>query len=122
MIDYIESSEFRKDFKRLSRKFSSLNEDLIIAKKACLELYHLRGIDNQSVFKIQHIKSDIQVFKLKKFACKSLKGSGSRSGIRIIYAWFPSNNEIHFIEIYYKGDKENEDKARIHEYLKKLNV
>jgi hypothetical protein len=53
----------------------------------------------------------------KKFACKSLKGKGAKSGIRIIYAYFEQEDTIEFIEIYFKGDKENEDKERIKKYF-----
>jgi hypothetical protein len=35
------------------------------------------------------------------------------SGIRIIYAYYENEDVIEFIEIYFKGDKENEDKNRI---------
>jgi hypothetical protein len=42
-----------------------------------------------------------------------LKGSGSQSGIRVIYAYFEEEDCIELIEIYYKGDKENEGRERI---------
>lgn len=45
-----------------------------------------------------------QNLKVKKFACKSLKGKGGHSGIRFTYAYFPFEDKIEFIEIYYKGD------------------
>ncbi len=38
------------------------------------------------------------------------------SGIRIIYAYYESEDVIEFIEIYFKGDKANEDKKRIIKY------
>jgi hypothetical protein len=50
---------------------------------------------------------------VKKFACKSLKGKGVQSGIRIIYSYFEKDDRIEFVEIYYKGDKENDDRERI---------
>ena len=40
-------------------------------------------------------------------------GKGAQTGIRVIYAYFEENDRIEFIEIYYKGDKENEDRERI---------
>ena len=54
-----------------------------------------------------------KVYKAKMFACKALKGKGVQSGIRVIYAYFSTEDVIEFVEIYYKGDKENEDKERI---------
>ena len=55
------------------------------------------------------------IYKARKFACKALKGRGARSGIRIIYAYVAQKDEIYFIEIYSKTDKENEDRERIKE-------
>ena len=53
------------------------------------------------------------VIKIKKIACKSLKGRGAESGLRIVYAYFEEEERIVFIELYFKGNKENEDRERI---------
>jgi hypothetical protein len=55
-------------------------------------------------------------FKAKKFVCKSLKGRGVASGIRIIYAYFEQDDIIELAEVYYYGDEENEDRLRISRY------
>ena len=57
-------------------------------------------------------------YKVKKFPCRSLKGKGAKSGIRVIYTYCESENRIELIEIYYKQDKENEDRNRIKKYYK----
>jgi len=50
-----------------------------------------------------------------------LKGKGAHSGICVIYAYFENEDRIELIEIYYKGDKENEDRKRIlRKYRKKV--
>ena len=59
----------------------------------------------------------IVVYKVKKIACKSLKGKGSSSGLRLIYAFCPSEDQVIFIELYYKQDKEDEDKKKIKTFL-----
>jgi hypothetical protein len=46
---------------------------------------------------------------VKKIACKSLKGKGVNSGLRLIYALFKVEQKITFIEIYHKNDKDSED-------------
>ena len=118
-IDYCETAEFKKDFKRLAKRFKTLTEDIQTAKRNAIELYHLLKIDNQSVVQIKDIKSnEVAFYKLKKFACKSLKGKGVRSGIRIIYAYRESLSRVEFIEMYYKSDKENENRERIKAYLR----
>lgn len=117
-IKYYEIDLFQKDIKRLKR-YRTLEEDLETAKRNAIELYHLKNINNQSIFPIQGFCSDkIIICKIKKFACKSLKGRGSKSGIRVIYAFYCNDYKVEFIEIYFKGDRANEDRERIKEYLK----
>ncbi len=47
------------------------------------------------------------IIKVKKFACKSLKGRGADSGFRIIYAYYPEERKIEFVEMYFKAEQEN---------------
>ncbi|HAJ44900.1 MAG: hypothetical protein UV53_C0009G0010 [Candidatus Azambacteria bacterium GW2011_GWE1_42_9] len=118
-INYGETPEFQKDFRKLLKKFKSLEEDLELVKIAAIELFHIQKINNLSIFPIQGFYTEkIQVCKIKKFACKALKGRGSKSGIRVIYAYHIAISKVEFIEIYFKGDKENENQERIKEYLK----
>jgi len=71
-------------------------------------------IDNHGLLPINDLGFESpQVYKAKKFACKSLKGKGAKSGIRVIYAYLPENDEIVLIEIYSKNDKKKEDRERI---------
>lgn len=72
------------------------------------------------MFLINHLGyEDPPIFKVKKFACKSLKGRGVKSGIRVIYAHIARSDEIHFIEIYTKSEKDIENRERIIEFFKK---
>jgi len=108
------SDEFNRDFKKLTKKYTSLDEDLKTCIKIQLKLFHKLNIDNNGIFQISGLGFEQpKIFKIKKFACKSLKGTGNRSGIRIIYAYFEDINKIEFIEIYHKNKKELEDKKRI---------
>jgi hypothetical protein len=111
--------EFEKDLKKLKR-FRTLEEDLETFIRIQLNLYHKQNTDNKGIFPISNLGIDHpNIYKAKKFACKSLKGKGVASGIRVIYAYCRAEDHIEFIEIYYKGDKENEDKSRILKYYKK---
>ena len=106
--------EFEKEFKKLLKKFQSLDEDLDVFIDKQLVLTHKLGVDNGGVVRIAGLGiEEPKVYKAKKFACKSLKGKGAQSGIRIIYAYSSTTDTVGLIEIYYKGDKENEDRARI---------
>jgi len=106
--------EFERDIKRLLKRFRSLEEDLENFIKVELRLFHKLGIDNRGVVEIAGLGIQrARIFKSKKFACRSLKGRGAQSGIRVIYAYFAEIDRIELIEIYFKGDKENEDRQRI---------
>jgi len=106
--------EFEKEFKKLLKKFQSLDEDLDVFIDKQLVLTHKLGVDNGGVVRIADLGiEEPKVYKVKKFACKSLKGKGAQSGIRIIYSYSSTRDVVEFIEIYYKGEKENEDRARI---------
>jgi len=118
-IEYNAIDSFKKDLKQLLKKYQTLEEDLETAKRDAIELYHLKRVNNQSIFPIQGFCTEtIQICKIKKFACKALKGRGSKSGIRVIYAFHCQSCKVEFIEIYFKGNKENEDRERIKEYFK----
>jgi len=41
---------------------------------------------------------------------------------RIVYAFYKREGIVEFIEIYFKGDKENEDRSRINKYLSKFLI
>ena len=113
-------NEFERDFKRLIKKFRTLDEDLNTFISVQLKLIHKLGKDNSSIVRMSDLGIDNpKIYKAKKFACKALKGKGVASGIRIIYAYYEEEDIIEFIEIYYKGQKVNEDRDRIIGYYKK---
>jgi mRNA-degrading endonuclease RelE of RelBE toxin-antitoxin system len=104
---------FEKDFKRLLKKFKTLDGDFKTFISAQLKLYHKLGIDNGGIFRLTGTGFTYPpVYKAKKFTCRSLKGRGAGSGIRVIYAYYEEEDKIFFIEIYYKGDKDGEERGR----------
>lgn len=112
--------EFEKEFNRFKKKWRTLEEDMKTFINTPLKLYHeqsklLKGIKQINGLGIEHPK----IYKVTRFACKALKGTGSNSGIRITYAYIEENDRIEFIEMYYKGDKDNEDRGRIISHYEK---
>jgi hypothetical protein len=108
-MKYERHPNFEKQFKKLLKKFRSLEEDLLIAEKAAIELMHVNGIDNNSVELVPGFDLvEVKIYKIKKFACKCLYGKGVRSGVRIVYAFYPAQMRVEYLEIYYK-EKENTD-------------
>jgi len=108
---------FERDIRKLAKRFRTIEDDLNIFVETELNLFHKLNIDNNGIFRITGLPFDNPaVYKVKKFACRSLKGKGVHSGIRVIYAYYREMDRIELIEIYYKADKENEDRDRIKEY------
>ena len=110
MISFDELAEFQKDFKYLLKRYRSLREDMEVLKKV-LEIIP----DERPPFSFHIDKLGLQtpIIKVKKIVCRTMKGSGANSGLRLIYAYFKEEQKITFIEIYHKNDKENEDRQRI---------
>jgi hypothetical protein len=109
-MTFDELVEFNKDLKTLLKKYRTLNEDLEVVKKV-LEVTPKERPPFS--FRIDNLGLETCVIKVKKIACRALKGRGVNSGLRLIYAHFEVEQKITFIEIYHKNDKENEDKQRI---------
>ncbi|MCY7361087.1 MAG: hypothetical protein LH629_03315 [Ignavibacteria bacterium] len=102
--------EFDKDLKHLLRKYRTLNDELVEVKI----ILKMKPDERPPFsFRIDNLGLETCVIKVKKIACKALKGSGVNSGLRLIYAYFENDQKITFIEIYHKNDKENEDRQRI---------
>ena len=115
--EVVELPEFKKDFKKLTKKFKTLPGDFEVFKSIQLKAFHKLKRDNKGNLRISNIGINYPlIYKVVKFACRALKGRGAKSGIRIIYAYYPDKDKIEFIEIYYKGEKENEDRERILRY------
>lgn len=114
MISFEEIEPFKKDLKTLLKKYKTVNDDLEVVKKV-LEI--LPDARPPFSFRIDNLGIESCVIKVKKIACKSLKGKGVNSGLRLVYAYFTDHQVIVFIEIYHKNYKENEDRDRITNYM-----
>lgn len=113
---------FERDIKKLGKRFRTLEEDLAMLIRAQIGLFHKLEIDNKGIVRLAGLPfDDPRIFKVKKFACRALKGRGAESGLRLIYAYFRSEDAVELVEVYFKGDKENEDRSRILETYNRKN-
>ncbi len=114
-----ETDEFKKDFRKLSKRFPTLGDDLREFVSTQLNLTHKLEQDNQGVFRISSTGYEYPpCYIAKKFTCKSSFGTGVRSGIRVVYVHWEREDAIHFVEIFHKSDKEHHDRRRLAAYLK----
>jgi len=107
--NFNELSEFSKEFKRFSKKYKSLYDDLEEFKR----IVDVLPLGNSKHFNIITQNEQCAVIKARLF-CRYLK----HSSLRIIYVLYDKNCKVDFIEIYFKGKKENENRERIKDYLK----
>lgn len=109
-----EIPEFERDVKQLLKKYRSLQDDLRIVKRV-LEI--LPDERPPFSYRLENLGIQTCVIKVKKIACKALKGKGVQSGLRLVYAYFPLDQKIVFIELFHKNEKPLEDRNRILKYF-----
>lgn len=107
-MNFDELPEFQKDRKRLAKKYQSLPDDL----QKFQAVVSVIPLGNSKHFNVIVKNAHLHVVKARLF-CRYLKGSS----LRVIYAYFEQEQRIEFIEMYYKGDKENEDRHKVRAYL-----
>lgn len=108
MMKFDELTEFKKDCKIFGKKFKSLTDDLKEFKNVVSAI----ALGNSKHFIIITKTKELYIVKARLF-CKYLKGSS----LRVVYAYFEQEQKIVFIEVYFKGDKVNENHGRIKQYL-----
>ncbi|MBP7792132.1 MAG: hypothetical protein KA120_03625 [Candidatus Goldbacteria bacterium] len=114
-MKFVNLPEFESDFKRLKKRYRTIDDDFEVFKRVLEQMPEEDGIGR---FVISGTGIQRKIIKVKKFACRALKHKGAQSGIRIIYSYHKEENKIEFVEIYYKGDKELEDRKRILKHYK----
>ena len=110
-----ELPEYKKDLKSLLKKYRTLNDDINVLKK----VFEVKPEERPPFsYRIDNLGIETCIIKVRKIACKALKGRGVNSGLRFIYAYYSDQNKIIFIELYHKNYKESEDRKRITDNFK----
>lgn len=115
-IDDSTVKEFKKDVKKLYKKYRNLEEDL----KRAIKVLKAEPINESRAPQIAHVGKEVRipVYKLKKFRSIDFRGKGAKSGFRLIYAYDSEKNRIILVEMYHKSKKGKEDRGRILKYFK----
>ena len=109
-MNFTKEPEFQRELKKLKKRFRSLDEDIDRLEKVLIKLPQGTGGKHWNCI---HKNERANIYKVR-LACTSLH----EKRMRIIYAHYASDTLVVFIELYFKGDKENEDRERIKVYLK----
>lgn len=117
--------EFKKDVKRLQKKWRSLPGDLSDAELQITDLYCASEDSSEQVeyraafFNgkratiIHKSGSGIEVVKMRL----DVSSLGTNSKVRIVFTAVIADGIVQFIELYSKSDKPREDSGRIKRFL-----
>lgn len=117
--------EFEKELKTLAKKWRSLKDDIEHAKPRIELLYHAGSLyelfeyrnaflNNKRATILTSIEEDIEVIKMRL----DVEALGSNDKVRLVFIAAKSTDEIRFIELFAKNEKDREDQKRINKYLK----
>jgi len=112
-MEFSELPEFARDLKRLKKKYLSLEDDVDLLREVLRKFPEGRG---EKHWNCLHRGERVCVFKTR-LACRYLRATT----MRVVYAHHAQKGEIVFIELYYKSEKEMEDKQRLKGYLESLS-
>ena len=98
-------AEFKKEFKKLKKKYPSLLKDLAVLEQLIGKFP--KGEDSRHCNILKQLGE--QYICKRRMMCRSVKSSE----FRIIYYYNGQQLELHYIEIYYKGSQEVESCNRV---------
>lgn len=111
------TEEFDKDLKKLCKKYPSILSDFEILKQVVIDNPTGKGASKHwnEISGIADKPEHVSFYKVRMM-CRSLRSSD----LRVIYMHDGGKLELLFIETYYKGIKENNDKNRIDAIVKNI--
>jgi hypothetical protein len=121
----LQAPGFEVDLKHLKKCYKSLDEDLETLTKAlcvwlCVQHKAGQSYDDGYVVMSGYAASGCYLYKVRHMTCRALKGMGNRTGLRVIFAYWPESDTLELIQIYFKADHDLEDQARVRSYLKAI--
>lgn len=122
-MNFDQAAEFKKDLKRLQKKWRSLPGDVEAAKADLVALYVAQPGINIQVLRdaffngkratILYSASDgVEVVKMRL----DVESIGRNDKARIVFVALKHADKVLFIELYAKNEKDREDQARIKKY------
>jgi hypothetical protein len=125
-MNYSFSPEFKKELKSFSKKWRSLGDDIEYAKPRIELLYHGESavaveeyrkafFNNRRATVITKFDDGREIVKMRL----DVESLGSSDKVRVVFIAIRDDDEIKFIELFAKNEKQQrEDQKRINKYLK----
>lgn len=120
-MNFEQSPEFKKDLKRLSKKWRSLPGDIADAELLITnvytdndqqQLFQQKFFDNKRATKL-HTQGNVEVIKMRLDVI-SLAGADK---VRIVFVAVKKEERITFVELFAKNEKDREDPGRYRGYI-----
>jgi hypothetical protein len=122
MMNFEQTPEFKKDLKRLLKKWRSLPIDIEVAERNLVPLYvpqpdvdlmeFRKAFFNRKRAAIILSNNMYEVVKMRL----DVECIGRSDKVRVIFVAVNNEHTIRFIELYTKNEKEREDLERIRKY------
>jgi hypothetical protein len=118
--------EFEGDLKHLKKRYRSLDEDLDTLVKAlhvwlCVQGKAGQSYDDGYVIMSGYGANGCYLYKVRHMACAAIPGKGSRTGLRVVCAYWPASDTLEFIQLYVEADSSLEDQNRVRNYVKTVS-
>lgn len=123
-MNFEQSAEFKKDVKRLAKKWRSLQSDIIAAELLIAdvytdgeqqELFQQKFFNNKRATKLV-IMENAEVIKMRL----DVVSLGTADKVRVVFVAVRSNMQVTFVELYAKNEKPREDPARYRRIVEDL--
>ncbi len=122
-MNFEQTDEFKKELKKLQKKWHSLPQDIVAAELQISALYadDVDAAEYRAAFFngkratiLQVLENGTEVVKMRL----DVESLGTSSKVRVVFIAIVTTNSILFVELYAKNYKENLDKSRIKKYLR----
>ena len=122
-MNFEQTNEFKKDLKKLQKKWRSLPQDIVAAELQISALYSddVDAAEYRAAFFngkratiLQVLENGTEVVKMRL----DVESLGTSSKLRVVFIAIVTTKSILLVELYAKNDKENLDKSRIKKYLR----
>lgn len=121
-MNFEQADEFKKEVKKLQKKWRSLSHDIVAAEIQIASLYagdadaqeyRAAFFNGRRATILQVLDDGREVVKMRL----DVESLGTNSKLRVVFIAIVSANSILFVELYAKNDKPNADLKRIKRYL-----
>ena len=122
-MNFEQTNEFKKELKKLQKKWRSLPQDIVAAEIQISALYSddVDAAEYRAAFFngkratiLQVLENGTEVVKMRL----DVESLGTSSKLRVVFIAIVTTNSILLVELYAKNEKGNLDKSRIKKYLR----